>query len=154
MDYRHNLALQPAGVARVFDASSIQRPTNDLPRIARMFSAPALVLSAWHEGRLIGVSRSLTDYADCCYISDLAVDQAFQGLGIGKELMRRTQAVILKTAVECSEVSQRAVAVQLFEVGNFTRLALLRSARDLSHPIVIIEFFRPIRSAVCSFQGH
>jgi CRP-like cAMP-binding protein len=61
------------------------------------------------------------------------------------------QQVNLKTAVECSEVSQRAVAVQLFEVGDFTRLALLRSARELSQPIVIIELFRPIRSAVCSF---
>jgi ribosomal protein S18 acetylase RimI-like enzyme len=61
---------------------------------ARMFSTPALVLSAWHEGQLIGVSRSLTDHAHCCYLSDLAVDKAYQGLGIGKELVRRTQAII------------------------------------------------------------
>jgi GNAT superfamily N-acetyltransferase len=94
IDYRHNLPLDPADVARVFDASGIQRPTHDLPRIARMFSAPALVLSAWHEGRLVGVSRSLTDYAYCCYLSDLAVDKAFQGHGIGNELIRRTQAAI------------------------------------------------------------
>ena len=69
IDYRHNLPLDPTDVARVFDASGIQRPTNDLPRIARMLSAPALIPSAWHAGRLIGVSRSLTDYAYCSYLS-------------------------------------------------------------------------------------
>ena len=43
---------------------------------------------------MVGVSRSLTDYSYCCYLSDLAVDRAFQGKGIGRELIRRTQAVI------------------------------------------------------------
>ncbi|TFZ08366.1 GNAT family N-acetyltransferase [Ramlibacter humi] len=94
IDYRHNLPLDPVEVARVFDASGIKRPTADLPRIARMFAAPALVISAWCAGRLVGVARSLTDYSYCCYLSDLAVDQALQGRGIGRELIRRTQAVI------------------------------------------------------------
>ncbi len=59
-----------------------------------MFAAPSLVISAWEDGRLVGLSRSLTDYAYCCYLSDLAVDKALQGRGVGKELIRRTQAVI------------------------------------------------------------
>lgn len=94
IEYRHNHPLDPVEVARVFDASGLTRPTSDLPRIARMFSAPCLVISAWQDGRLVGVSRSLTDYSYCCYLSDLAVDRALQGQGIGKELVRRTQAVI------------------------------------------------------------
>jgi GNAT superfamily N-acetyltransferase len=94
IEYRHNAPLDPAEVVRVFDASGITRPTSDLPRIARMFAAPSLVISAWEDGRLIGLSRSLTDYAYCCYLSDLAVDRSVQGRGIGKELIRRTQAVI------------------------------------------------------------
>ncbi|MDR2154393.1 MAG: GNAT family N-acetyltransferase [Burkholderiaceae bacterium] len=94
VEYRQGFALDPVDVARVFNASGITRPTSDLPRIARMFAAPSLVISAWQEGRLIGVSRSLTDYSYCCYLSDLAVDKAFQGKGIGSELIRRTQAVI------------------------------------------------------------
>jgi GNAT superfamily N-acetyltransferase len=94
IEYRHNFPLDPAEVVRVFNASGITRPTGDLPRIARMFSAPSLVISAWQDGCLVGVSRSLTDYSYCCYLSDLAVDKAFQGKGIGKELIKRTQAVI------------------------------------------------------------
>jgi GNAT superfamily N-acetyltransferase len=94
VDYRHNLPLDPVEVARVFKNSGIRRPIDDLPRIARMFAAPCLVVSAWVDGTLVGVGRSLTDYAYCCYLSDLAVDKAYQGLGIGRELVRRTQSVI------------------------------------------------------------
>lgn len=59
-----------------------------------MFAAPSLVLSAWVEGRLVGLARSLTDQAYCCYLSDLAVDKDYQGLGIGRALVERTQALI------------------------------------------------------------
>lgn len=95
IEYRHNQPLDPVEVARVFDAAGLKRPTSDLPRIARMFAAPnSLVISAWLDGRLAGVSRALTDYAYCCYLSDLAVDKALQGRGVGAELIRRTRAVI------------------------------------------------------------
>ncbi|MED5597177.1 GNAT family N-acetyltransferase [Janthinobacterium sp. P210006] len=94
VEYRHNFPLDPLDVVRVFDQSGIKRPTANLPRIARMFAAPCLLLSAWVDGQLVGLARSLTDHAYCCYLSDLAVDKQYQGLGIGKELVRRTQAVI------------------------------------------------------------
>lgn len=94
VEYRHNYPLDPQDIARVFDASGIRRPTADIARIARMFAGPHLVISAWQDGRLIGISRALTDYSYCCYLSDLAVDSKYQGQGIGRELVRRTQAVI------------------------------------------------------------
>ncbi|MDC6166411.1 GNAT family N-acetyltransferase [Paucibacter sp. XJ19-41] len=94
VEYRHEHPLDPVDVARVFDRSGIKRPTQDLPRIARMFGAPSLVLSAWVEGQLVGLARSLTDQAYCCYLSDLAVDKDYQGLGIGRALVERTQALI------------------------------------------------------------
>jgi GNAT superfamily N-acetyltransferase len=94
IEYRHNLPLDPADVARLFEASGITRPTQDLPRIARMFANANLIISAWSGATLVGVARALTDHAYCCYLSDLAVDKAFQAHGIGKELIRRTRAVI------------------------------------------------------------
>jgi len=94
IEYKHNHPLDPLDVARVFDASGIKRPTADLPRIARMFAGANLIISAWHDARLVGVSRSLTDFSYCCYLSDLAVDKAFQAHGVGSELVRRTRAVI------------------------------------------------------------
>ncbi|QCP48687.1 GNAT family N-acetyltransferase [Trinickia violacea] len=92
--YKHNLPLDPHDVIRVFRSSGITRPVDDPPRIARMFAAPTLTISAWHETRLVGLSRSLTDYAYCCYLSDLAVDKEYQGLGIGKALIERTRNAV------------------------------------------------------------
>lgn len=94
IEYRHNLPLDPTDVARVFDSSGIKRPTDNIPRIARMFAASNLVISAWANGVLVGMCRAITDYSYCCYVSDLAVDQAFQKRGIGKELIRRVQDTV------------------------------------------------------------
>ena len=92
--YRQNYPLEPADVARVFEASGLRRPTKDLPRLARMFTGADLVISAWDGPKLVGISRALTDFCYCCYLSDLAVDGAYQKEGIGRELVRRTQAAI------------------------------------------------------------
>jgi ribosomal protein S18 acetylase RimI-like enzyme len=37
------------------------------------------------------VARSLTDFAFCTYLSDLAVDKEYQHLGIGKALIRHSK---------------------------------------------------------------
>lgn len=94
IEYRHNSLLGAADVAAVFDASGIHRPTNDLARIERMFANANLVLSAWHEGKLVGVCRALTDFSYCCYLSDLAVDKAYQNRGIGQQLIANVRSAI------------------------------------------------------------
>lgn len=91
IEYFEGEALDAAQIARVFDASGIRRPTQDLARIATMFANADLVLSARFEGQLVGVARALTDFSYCCYLSDLAVDRAFQRDGIGRELVRRVR---------------------------------------------------------------
>ncbi len=69
-----------------------RRPVGEPDRIARMIAAADVLLTARSDGRLIGVSRCLTDHAYCAYCSDLAVDQAWQGKGVGQELLRRSHA--------------------------------------------------------------
>jgi len=80
---------------------SERRPVGDPDRIARMLSNASLVLTARAtEGLLIGVSRAITDYSYCTYLSDLAVDVAYQRRGIGRELIRRThEAAGLETSL-------------------------------------------------------
>ena len=65
----------------------------DRPDVIRaMVENADLVISARDgDGRLVGVARSVTDFAYCCYLSDLAVDRECQRQGIGKELIRRTR---------------------------------------------------------------
>ena len=94
IEYRHNFPLNPREVVRVFEASGIVRPTSDLTRIARMFAGANLVISAWDTGRLIGVCRALTDYSYCCYLSDLAVDAAYQRRSVGKRLIGMVRDVL------------------------------------------------------------
>ncbi|MCC8431593.1 GNAT family N-acetyltransferase [Reyranella aquatilis] len=74
--------------------SGLNRPIGDRPRIERMLKQANLILTARQDGRLVGFARSLTDFCFCCYLSDLAVDSACQGQGIGKRLieMTRTEA--------------------------------------------------------------
>lgn len=69
-----------------------RRPVDEPARIALMLKHANLIVTARDEsGLLVGVSRALTDFSFCCYLSDLAVDVAVQKQGIGKELIRRTQ---------------------------------------------------------------
>lgn len=94
IEYRHNAPLAAADVAAVFESSGIRRPTDDLARIERMFANANLVISAWHENKLVGICRALTDFSYCCYLSDLAIDKAYQKHGIGSELINHVQEVI------------------------------------------------------------
>lgn len=67
-----------------------RRPLDDVARMERMLREADILLTARDGGRLVGVSRALTDHAYCTYLSDLAVDEAWQRRGIGRELLRRT----------------------------------------------------------------
>lgn len=67
-----------------------RRPIDDRDTIQGMLSNADVILTARHDGRLVGVSRAITDRAFCTYLSDLAVDQAFQRQGIGRQLIQRT----------------------------------------------------------------
>ncbi|BFO68089.1 GNAT family N-acetyltransferase [Chryseobacterium sp. S0630] len=68
-----------------------RRPVNEPERITEMLQHANLIATARDNGKLIGISRSLTDFAFCTYLSDLAVDENYQKKGIGKELIRLTK---------------------------------------------------------------
>ena len=67
-----------------------RRPVDDRDTISGMLANADIIATARTDDQLIGVSRAITDFSYCIYLSDLAVDQRFQGQGIGKELIRRT----------------------------------------------------------------
>jgi predicted N-acetyltransferase YhbS len=78
---------------------SERRPVDDVATIAGMLANADIIVAARDEsGNLVGVSRAITDYHYCTYLSDLAVDSACQQQGMGRELIRRThEAAGLKT---------------------------------------------------------
>lgn len=67
-----------------------RRPMDDRDRLTRMLAGASVIITARSGGRIVGVSRALTDGAYSTYLADLAVDATWQGRGIGRELIRRT----------------------------------------------------------------
>jgi GNAT superfamily N-acetyltransferase len=68
-----------------------RRPVHDGRTMAAMLAhADVIVTARDPAGLLVGISRAITDFSYCTYLSDLAVDETFQRRGIGRELIRRT----------------------------------------------------------------
>src|SRR5690606_15734836 len=85
--------LDPSEFADVLRRSTLgeRRPVDDPETMRGMVEhADLLVTARAPDGLLVGISRALTDYHWCTYLSDLAVDVAWQRRGIGRELIRRT----------------------------------------------------------------
>jgi GNAT superfamily N-acetyltransferase len=69
-----------------------RRPVDAPECIAAMLRHANLLCTAWDGDKLVGVARSVTDFEYCCYLSDLAVDEAYQKRGIGKALIALTKS--------------------------------------------------------------
>ncbi|HEX3597370.1 MAG TPA: GNAT family N-acetyltransferase [Polyangiaceae bacterium] len=94
VNYRVGNVLDLDEVIDVYRSSTLgeRRPVDDRARMSAMLERANLVVSAWEGSRMIGIARSLSDFAFCTYLSDLAVRREHQRQGIGRELIRRTQA--------------------------------------------------------------
>lgn len=92
--YRTDITPGTDEIIDVYNSSGINRPTTDKERIAKMYANSNLVATAWDKDKLVGVSRSLTDFCYCCYLSDLAVRKDYQSNGIGKKLIELTKNAI------------------------------------------------------------
>jgi len=68
-----------------------RRPIHSKPTFEAMLKNANLTITAWDREKLVGISRSLTDFEYVAYLADLAVDQQYQRKGIGKELIAQTQ---------------------------------------------------------------
>ena len=90
--YRTGNDLDLDEVLDLYRASTLgeRRPIGDRRRMAAMLRHANLVITAWDGGLLVGIARSLSDFAFATYLSDLAVRASHQKRGIGRELMRRT----------------------------------------------------------------
>jgi GNAT superfamily N-acetyltransferase len=93
LDYKTGNDLDLDEVIALYRASTLgaRRPVDDRERMRAMLQHANLVVTAWDGARLVGIARSLSDFAYCTYLSDLAVDAAYQRQGIGRELIRRTR---------------------------------------------------------------
>jgi ribosomal protein S18 acetylase RimI-like enzyme len=92
-----------------------RRPVDAPQAIMAMLQHANLLCTAWDGEKLVGLARSITDFEFCCYLSDLAVDVAYQKIGIGRELIRLTRAglgnraTLILLAAEPRDTTSRSV---------------------------------------------
>ena len=103
-----------------------RRPVDDLERLQKMLEFANLIITARDDGKLVGVSRSITDFGFCTYLSDLAVDKAYQKQGIGKELIKLTKnetpdAILILLAAPAAETYYPKIGMKQFEQCYFIK---------------------------------
>lgn len=81
-------------IIELYKIAGLPRPTTDKQRIQKMYDNSNLIVTAWDTGLLVGVSRSITDWAWSCYLADLAIHPNYKKKGIGKKLVQLTKEVI------------------------------------------------------------
>ena len=79
------------------------------------------------DGQLIGVCFGITDFAYWLYVTDLGVDRAYTGQGIGRQLMRTAHSIA---------GGEKDIAVYLIAnenaIGFYEKLGMKKSA-DVMH---------------------
>jgi len=85
-----NLSAEEFRFVLICSTLAERRPVDDLERLAKMLREADLVVTARDGDQLVGISRAVTDFSYCCYLSDLAVDQKYQRQGIGRRLIEET----------------------------------------------------------------
>ena len=97
--YQTDKAISPTQFIALLKKTSLgeRRPLDYSACIEGMLKNADLLVTAWDGEQLVGIARSVTDFSYCCYLSDLAVDEAYQKQGIGRRLIRETEKALAQT---------------------------------------------------------
>ncbi len=103
IEYLTDAVLTIDQVIDLYKSSSLgaRRPV-DKPHIFQgMINNADIIVTAWDNDKLVGISRALSDQVYVTYLADLVVHENYQQQGIGKRLIDLTQA---QTAPDCMMV--------------------------------------------------
>lgn len=94
IEYRDNATITAEEAIDLYRRSTLgeRRPIHNIQTFEAMLKNANLTITAWDGEKLVGISRSLTDFSYVAYLADLAVDQQYQRSGIGKQLIEETKA--------------------------------------------------------------
>jgi predicted N-acetyltransferase YhbS len=93
IEYRIGNDLDLDAVIELYRASTLgeRRPIDDRERMRAMVAHADIVVTAWDGDMMVGIARSISDFAYFTYLADLAVRVSHQRTGIGRELIHRTR---------------------------------------------------------------
>jgi ribosomal protein S18 acetylase RimI-like enzyme len=94
ISYRDNATISAEQAIDLYVRSTLgeRRPVDNLNTFEAMLKNANLTITAWDGDNLIGIARTLTDFSYVAYLADLAVDQQYQRMGVGKRLIEETQS--------------------------------------------------------------
>ncbi|MBL0743209.1 GNAT family N-acetyltransferase [Chryseolinea lacunae] len=121
--YRSDVKLTVEAFTDLLKRSTLaaRRPVNNPQAIQSMLDHGNVLVTAWDGETLVGISRALSDFSFCCYLSDLAVDEAYQKQGIGKQLIEEThkvsgeQTMLLLLAAPAAQEYYPKIGMKRFE---------------------------------------
>ncbi|MFM7019756.1 MAG: GNAT family N-acetyltransferase [Aquirufa sp.] len=101
ISYQINPALTSTDFIDILQRSTLgeRRPLQDLEVMETMFKYGNVYVAAYDGKTLVGLARVMTDFVYTSYLSDLAVDEAYQHRGIGKRLIQEVQNAIPKAKI-------------------------------------------------------
>ena len=89
ISYRDTQNFQPEALQELF--LSVEWESGRYPeKLAIAMARSSCVFSAWDDEKLIGLVNALDDGVMTAYVHFLLIHPAYQGKGIGKELLRMT----------------------------------------------------------------
>jgi len=93
IEYRIGNDLELDQFIELLVASTLgeRRPVHNREVMRGMLENGSLMVTAWDGAKLVGISRTLTDFANVAYLADLAVHRDYQRQGIGTALVERTR---------------------------------------------------------------
>lgn len=93
IEYRESAEISVEQAIELYKASTLgeRRPVDRPDIFEGMLKNANLTISAWNKEKLVGISRTLTDFSYVAYLADLAVDSEYQKQGIGKHLIEETR---------------------------------------------------------------
>jgi ribosomal protein S18 acetylase RimI-like enzyme len=116
ISYRNDALISAEQAIDLYIRSTLgeRRPVHSKETFEAMLKNANLTITAWDKEKLVGISRTLTDFAYVAYLADLAVDQEYQRAGIGKQLIAQTQShlgpecmIVLLAAPKANEYYER-----------------------------------------------
>jgi N-acetylglutamate synthase-like GNAT family acetyltransferase len=80
---------------------------SDRKRIEMLHNNAQIIVTAWHQGLLVGLARAISDFCYCCSLSDLCVDNDYQRKGIGRVLVETTK---MKAGSACKLILDSSIS--------------------------------------------
>ncbi len=99
IQYRNDAGFTVEQMIDLYHRSTLgeRRPVHRPDIFSKMKDNADVTVTAWAEEHLVGIARTLTDFAHVAYLADLAVDKQWKRKGIGKQLIEETQKLLEPT---------------------------------------------------------